>query len=84
MSSKETAEQQQLTLVMKDPSNGSTGSLTLELQDLRPSPSGRQPRGVNDSTTVVIGDNNNIAGGSQNEGSSLMRSLVEMGPKIVE
>ena len=75
MNSKETAEQQQLTLAMTNPSNGSTGSLTLELQDLRPSPSGRQLRGVNDSTTVVINDNNKIAGGSQNEGSSSVRSL---------
>jgi hypothetical protein len=83
-SSKETAERQQLTLDMKDSSNRSTGSLTLELQDLRPSPSERQPRGVNDSTTVVINDENRIAGGSQNEGSSLVRSLVEMSPRIVE
>ena len=56
-----------------------------ELQDLRPSPGGRQPRGVSDCTTVVISDANKIAGGSQNEGSSsLMRSLVEMNPKIVK
>jgi hypothetical protein len=43
VSSKETAERQQLTLLMTSIANESTGSLTLELQDLRPSPSGRQP-----------------------------------------
>ena len=84
VSSKETAERQQLILAMTNPSDESTGSLTLELQDLRPSPDGRQPRGVNDSTTVVMSDTNKIAGGFQDEGSSLMRSLVQMGPKIVE
>ena len=84
MNSEETAERQQLILEMKNPANKSTGSLTLELQDLRPSPSGRQLRAVNDSTTVDISDNNAIAGGSQNEESSLMRSIVEMGLKIVE
>ena len=61
-----------------------TGNLTLELQDLRPSPSARQPRGVNDSTTEVNNDDNNIAGGSQNGGSSLVRSLVELSLRIVE
>ena len=84
LNSKETAERQQLTMVMKNPANNSTGSLTLEQLDLRPSSSGRQPRGANNSGTVVINDTNKIAGGSQNEGLSLMRSLVEMGPKIVE
>ena len=84
VSSKDTGEQQQLTLTMTNPSNVSTGTLTLELPDLRLSPSGRKPRGVNDSTTVVINDTNKIAGGSQNEGLFLTRSLVEMGPKIVE
>ena len=43
-------EQQQLTLTMTTPYL-STGSLMLELRDLRPSPGGRQPRGFNDSTT---------------------------------
>ena len=84
VSSKEAAEQQQLTLVMKNPANDSTGSLTLELQDLRPLPSGRQPRGINNSTAVVINDTNKIAGGSQNDGPSLMRPLVEMGLKLLE
>ena len=42
VSSKEIAERQQLTLLMTSPPNVSTGSLTLELQDLRPSLSGRQ------------------------------------------
>ena len=82
----ETAERQQLTLAMKNPTKSSTGSLTLELQDLRPSPSERRTHGVNvnDSTTGVINDDNKIPGGSQNEGSSLVRSLVELSPRIVE
>ena len=42
VSSKETAEQQHLTLVMTPPSGESTGSLILEPRDLRPSPSPRQ------------------------------------------
>ena len=42
VSSKETAEQQHLTLAMTIPSNYSTGSMMLELRDLRPSPSRRQ------------------------------------------
>ena len=83
-SSKETAERQQLTLCMMNSSNKSTGSLTLELQDLRPSPSERQPDAINDSTTVDINDHNKIAGGSQNKGSSLVRPLVEMSPRTVE
>jgi len=42
VSSKETAEQQHLTLAMTTPSNHSTGSMMLELRDLRPSPSRHQ------------------------------------------
>ena len=84
-SSNETAERQQLTLVLTyNHYRIATTSLTLELQDLRPSLSGHQPRRANDSTTEVINDDNNIAGGSQNGGSSLVRSLVELGPRIVE
>ena len=41
--SKETAERQQLTLLMTSIANESTGYLTLELQDLRPPSSERQP-----------------------------------------
>ena len=82
-SSNETAEPQQLTLVMTVASY-TTGNLTLDLQDLRPSPSGRQPRGVNDCTTVVINDGNKIDGGSQNKGSFLVCPSVEMSTRIVE
>ena len=79
---REFAEQQQLSLVItnRDPSF-STGSLVLELQDLRPSPSGRQPRGVNDNTTMVINDANKAPSGFQNAGPFLIRSPS---PKIVE
>ena len=83
---KETAGQQHLTVAITTP-HFSTGSLLLELRDLRPSPSGRQPRGVNDSAscpTTAINDTYKITTGSQNDGSVLMRSLVEMSSKIVE
>jgi hypothetical protein len=78
LSSKETAKKQHLTLKLTHTSGLSTGSFTFELQDLRPSPSEPLPRRVGDSTTVVIGDSNKIASGSQNEGSSLVRSLFEL------
>jgi len=42
VSSEETAEQQHLTLVMTIPTNHSTGSMMLELRDLRPFPNRRQ------------------------------------------
>jgi FtsZ-binding cell division protein ZapB len=77
----ETAERQQLTLNMTNLNNVSTGPLKLELQDLGPPPSGRQPRETNNSTAVVVND---IVGGFPNEGSSLTRSLVEMGSKMVK
>ena len=81
---KETAEQQRLTLAMTNPSNESTGPLALDLQDLGPPPSQWEPRGVKDSTTVVANDTNGIIGSSQNEVSSLVYSLVEMGSKVVK
>ena len=85
---KETAEQQHLTLTvvdtMKNLANGSTGPLTLELQDLGPPHNHRQPHGINDGTTVVTNDTNGIVGSSRNEVSSLIPSLVEMGSKVVE
>ena len=86
VSLKETAGQQHLTVAITTP-HFSTGSLLLELRDLRPSPSGRQPRGINDSAscaTMAINDTNKTTSGSQNEGSFLMRSLVEMGSKIIK
>jgi hypothetical protein len=81
---KETAERQRLTLAMTNPSNESTGPLTLELQDLGPPPSQRQPRGINNRTTVVTNDTNRIVGSSQNKVSSLMHPLVEKDSKVVE
>ena len=84
VSSKDTMEQQQLTLVMKNPANDSTRFLTLKLQDLCPSPSGCQLCGINNSMAVVINDTNKIAGSFQNEGPSLMCPLVEMGLKLLE
>ena len=78
---KETTEQQRLTLAFTNPEKKSTGSLTLELQDLGPY---RQLRGVDDDTTVAVNDTNKIVGHFPNEGSSsLTRSLVEMGSKMV-
>ena len=81
---KEAAEQQHLTLAMTDPSNKSTGPLTLDLQDLDLPPSLRQPRGIKDRTIVVANDTNGIVRSSQNEVSSLVNSLVEMGSKVFE
>ena len=81
---KATAEQQRLILALANPPNESSGPLTLELQNLGPPPSHRQPRGINDSTTVVTNDTNGIVRSSQNEASSLMHSPVEMGLNVVE
>lgn len=82
---KETAGQQHLTLTMTNPSNESTGPLALELQDLGPPPSQRQPRGINNRTTVVTNDTDRIVGSSQNKVSSLMHHpLVEKDSKVVE
>ena len=81
---KETAEQQHLTLTMTNPSNESTGPLTLERQNVGPPPSHRQPRVINDRTTVVNNDTNRIVGSSQNEVSSLVHPPVKMDSKVVE
>ena len=82
---KETAEQQNLTLAMMNPSNESTGSLMLELQDLRPPASAQHPRRIDDSTTVALQDRDNIIAqlesklrAAEDQKESLNKKLLEL------